>query len=278
MKHLVCYSGGHSSALVAIEVVRKFGKENVILLNHDINPNVENDDIKRFKEEVSKYLDVPVTYANYNGLSVDNLPDQFDVIDKIGYFTDRKRNVLCTYELKTKPFAEFLEKNFPSKEGEPREDLTIYYGFDMNEIHRINRRVGILFNMGYKADFPLALWKDRTITSTKEIGIEPPNTYSVFKHANCVGCLKSGKQHWYAVYCTRPDIFDKAKLLEKKIDYSIVKGTYLASLEGQFKLMKDNGVQPTEHVDGRTFWASIRKMFKDNDIEVEDEKPCECTI
>lgn len=48
MKHLVCYSGGHSSALVAIEVVRKFGKENVILLNHDIKSTSEGEDIKRF--------------------------------------------------------------------------------------------------------------------------------------------------------------------------------------------------------------------------------------
>ncbi len=30
-KHIVCYSGGHSSALVAIEVVRKYGKENCVL-------------------------------------------------------------------------------------------------------------------------------------------------------------------------------------------------------------------------------------------------------
>ena len=52
MKHIVCYSGGHSSALVAIEVVRKFGKENVVLLNHDINQSVENEDIKRFKKAI----------------------------------------------------------------------------------------------------------------------------------------------------------------------------------------------------------------------------------
>jgi PP-loop superfamily ATP-utilizing enzyme len=44
MKYIVCYSGGHSSALVAIEAVRKYGKENVILLNHDISPNVEDAD------------------------------------------------------------------------------------------------------------------------------------------------------------------------------------------------------------------------------------------
>lgn len=45
-KHIVCYSGGHSSALVAIEVVRKYGNKNVVLLNHDINSSVENEDQK----------------------------------------------------------------------------------------------------------------------------------------------------------------------------------------------------------------------------------------
>ena len=52
MKHIVCYSGGHSSALVAIEVVRKFGKEDVVLLNHDINQSVESEDIKRLKKRL----------------------------------------------------------------------------------------------------------------------------------------------------------------------------------------------------------------------------------
>lgn len=55
-KYVVCYSGGHSSALVAIEAVRKVGKENVILLNHDISIEVEDRDIKRFKQEVADYL------------------------------------------------------------------------------------------------------------------------------------------------------------------------------------------------------------------------------
>ena len=37
MTHIVCFSGGESSAIVAIEVVRKFGKENVVLFpSHDI--------------------------------------------------------------------------------------------------------------------------------------------------------------------------------------------------------------------------------------------------
>lgn len=71
MKHIVCYSGGHSSAIVAIEVVRKFGKENVILVNHDINISVESPDIKRFKKEVADYLGLEVTYVNIQGLPLD---------------------------------------------------------------------------------------------------------------------------------------------------------------------------------------------------------------
>ena len=81
MKHIVCYSGGHSSALVAIEVVRKFGKENTILLNHDINANVENQDIKRFKKEVAGYLGMEITYANHPEWET---KDQFDVVVDAG--------------------------------------------------------------------------------------------------------------------------------------------------------------------------------------------------
>jgi hypothetical protein len=49
MKHVVCHSGGEASGIVAIEVARRFGPENTILMNHDINPQVEHWDIKRFR-------------------------------------------------------------------------------------------------------------------------------------------------------------------------------------------------------------------------------------
>ena len=65
MKYVVCYSGGHSSALVAIETVRRYGKEDVILLNHNISPEVEHEDIKRFKEEVAKYLGIEAILNKY---------------------------------------------------------------------------------------------------------------------------------------------------------------------------------------------------------------------
>lgn len=267
MKHIVCYSGGHSSALVAIEVVKKFGKESVILLNHDINASVENADIKRFKVQVAEYLDIPITYANHPQW---DKKDQFDISIDTKSFIGATGFNICTAMLKTKPFNKYLKENFPDK------DCVLYYGFDLNEKHRIQRRSSILGEMGYKSDYPLALW-ERTIQSTNEIGIVPPLSYSNFKHANCTGCLKAGKQHWYIVFCDHPNIWEKAKQAEEIIGYSIMPNIYLEELEEQFTTMRSLGIVANEHIDARSFFAKVRKEIKIyTDIEI--NKPCECTF
>ncbi len=108
MKHIVCYSGGHSSALVAIEVVRKFCKEQTILLNHDIASSSEGSDIKRFKTEVANYLDIPITFCNAPGWET---KDQFDVVIEAGAFKVGNGTALCTNRMKTRPFEEWLKLN-----------------------------------------------------------------------------------------------------------------------------------------------------------------------
>lgn len=269
MKHIVCYSGGHSSALVAIEVARKHGTDDLILLNHDINPRVEEQDIKRFKQEVADYLGVPITYANHPEWET---KDQFDVVVDAGAFKVGNGTALCTHRLKTQPFERWLKENVPEK------DCVIYYGFDDNEMARVARRKQILGIQGYASDYPLALWEYRTITSTKDVGIEPPNTYGKFKHANCTGCLKAGKQHWYLVYLYRPDLWVKAKEAEEEIGYSILQEGEMQSLESLFQRMKDAGIETTEHEDPRTFFARVRKTLA---IQIKSEldlKPCECFV
>lgn len=268
MKHLVCYSGGHSSALVAIEVVRRFGKENVILLNHDIISSSEALDIKRFKKEVAAYLDIEVTYCNMMGWEK---KDQFDVVIEAGAFKVGNGTALCTNRMKTQPFEDYLEDTFPEK------DAVIYYGFDKNETQRIQRRSSHLGSLGFRTDYPLALW-ERTIQATEEIGIQRPNTYSQFKHANCVGCLKAGKQHWYIVYCTRPDIWTRAKHAEDMIEYSILRDEYLEDLEPLFQEMKDYGIEPNEHMNQSTFWSGVKKSLKSAQGMnlFQEELPCEC--
>lgn len=300
MKHIICYSGGHSSALVAIEVTRIFGKENIILLNHNINPRFEDKDIKRFKKEVADYLGVEITYANYNGITDENLiPSQFEVCETAGSFVNpHNRQILCTALLKTQPFNEFLKTI-------EKDNTCVYYGFDEKELNRVERRKTILNDMDLDSDFPLALWgngkfekllkylkkegsnaefiasvegfesKDhieRTIFSTKEIGIEPPNTYNIYKHANCKGCLKAGKQHWYVVYCTDYEIYQMGKDSEEKMGHSFGK-EFLKDLEPTFKKMKEIGIPANEHIPRGKFWKSAKKYLT---CDIIDLFPCEC--
>lgn len=268
IKHIVCYSGGHSSAVVAMNVAARYGTEDLILLNHDISSFVEHQDIKRFKQEVADYLKVPITYANH---PKSDTMDQFDVSVNTKSFKGATGMAICTSLLKTKPFNEYLKANFTNK------DCVIYYGFDKNELHRVQRRASILGGQGYRSDYPLALWKELKYTSTTEVGIARPLAYTKFKHANCTGCLKAGKQHWYIVYCDRPDIWDKAKDAEDEIGYSIMKNDYLEELEPMFFKMKQLGIEATEHEDARTFFARVKKQIAEYDDEQVD-KPCECTF
>lgn len=265
--HIACYSGGHSSALVAIEVARRFGTDNLILLNHDMHPSVEDADVKRFKGEVAAYIGLPITFVNYKNASM----DQFDVSVEAQAFKVDGGPELCTNRLKTGPFMEYLARQHPAK------DVICYYGFDADEPARIQRRSGIMGQLGYATAYPLAMW-GRTILSTEEIGIARPLTYSQFKHGNCIGCLKAGWQHWYIVYCTRPDIWAKAKWAEDEIGYAIhhdeTGPVYLDDMEAKFAIMKCAGVPQTEHVPHQRFWADARKYIK---IASEPSLlPCEC--
>jgi hypothetical protein len=303
-KHIVCYSGGHSSALVAIEVTRRFGKENVVLLNHNINPRFENEDIKRFKREVAEYLGVDITYANESGeLVPEEIRSQFQVcIDKGTFVNPANRQILCTYVLKTEPFYKYLEqvdKDF---------NYIIYYGFDKNEIDRVDRRKSLLNDSGYDSDYPLALWgeggfkilkawyeeneinfesvcklekytsKDhfeRTINDTEEIGIRKPNTYNIWKHANCIGCLKAGQQHWYVVYCHDYEVFEMGKNAEEIIGHSFGNHGFLKDIEWKFKKMKEAGIPANEHIPSNVFWKSAKNHLKRTS---QDMFPCECFV
>jgi len=267
VRHIVCHSGGHSSALVAIEVVRRFGAADVVLLNHDIPDHIEAEDIKRFKREVAAHLQLPVTYASHP----DPTADQFDVTVQAQAFKVDSGQELCTNRLKTQPFKEWLAAN-----ANPA-DAIIYYGFDANEQHRIQRRIGFMADAGWRTDYPLALWP-RTIRRTEELGILRPNTYSVFKHANCIGCLKAGWQHWYCVYCTRPDIWAKGKWAEEEIGYAIhhdeTGPVYLEDMEPKFEAMRLAGIPATEHIEHQRFWAQATKIVAINAYQ--SSIPCEC--
>lgn len=256
MKYVVCYSGGHASALCAVEAVRRYGRENVILLNHGISGKVEDPDIQRFKDEVADALGLPITPANMEGFEG---KDQFDVCMEIKAFKcGHQSTALCTNRLKTEPFRLWLKDNYPASKEKPCEDIVVLYGFSESETGRMKRRTEVMASMGYKVDFPLVNW-ERTIFEIEEIGIARPSVYRFRKHANCSGCLKGGKQAWYVTYCMEPEIFEKAKLAEEKIGHSILKDAFLRDTETVFREMKDAGVEPTELIPPGRFWADAKK-------------------
>jgi len=330
MKHVICYSGGHSSALTAIEAKRLYGKENIVLLNHNINPRYEDEDIKRFKKEVADYLGIEITFANINGIEDEKeIPSQFDVCEEAGTFVNPNgRQILCTNRLKTQPFYDYLKTI-------NKDEICVYYGFDSTELQRVDRRKGILKLEGIMTDFPLAIWgedlvegynnfklnelfktfkktnktteikdlsefvslqkdfiqdaikynlieitefkknKKRTIFSTEEIGIKPPLGYKVWKHANCIGCLKAGQQHWYCVYVHDYETFERAKLSEERIGHSFGNQGYLKDMEPKFKKMFEIGIPANEHIPNGVFWKSARFYLKQS---TQDLFPCECFV
>lgn len=268
MKHVVCYSGGHSSALVAIEVVRRYGPGSVVLLNHDINERAEHADIKRFKQEIADHLAVPIIYASHP----DPDADQFDVCVDAKAFKVKQGHELCTSRLKTEPFRRWLAANTV-----PAETI-VYYGFDAGERVRVQRRSTIMAALGYRTEFPLAHWPRRTVWRTEEIGIARPLTYGVFTHGNCVGCIKAGKQHWYVVYCTRYDVWLKALEAEHLIGHSIDRDDYLEDLQDTFHEMYRAGVPATERIPQQRFWADAKKVVRIAVEETKEALPCECTL
>ena len=258
MKYVVCFSGGHSSALAAVETIIRHGRENTILLNHDISSKVEDEDVKRFKKEVADYLKVPILYVNRENFQTDT-PLSLCRQKKMLHFG--RGNSICTYYLKTEPFYRWLTENYPVRKGEMSEEITLVYGFDVSEPHRIIRRREYLLRQGYFSEYPLAEGK-RELEDIRDIGICLPKTYDVTKHANCKGCLKAGKQHWYMVYCLWPDIFEEAVYTEAVVGYSIIRGYFLYELEPLFSAMKAEGIRPSDNECSAFFWARVRQKLR----------------
>jgi hypothetical protein len=228
--------------------------------------------------DISAYLGIPVTYANYKNIQDDSLiPDQFQICISEKQVTTPFGDHICTSRLKTKPFMKFLEENIPDK------NCIIYYGFSKKEGKRILRRSSILGAKGYKTDFPMALWPSLKYTSSLQVGITPPLTYEVWEHANCIGCLKAGLLHWYVVYCTDIEAYRQGIEMEDVCNYTIhtitengakIKIT-LRELMPYFCQIKALGVKPTEHQNKIKFGRALKRLGISEDKIF---KPCECVM
>jgi len=86
------------------------------------------------------------------------------------------------------------------------------------------------------------------------------------------------------VYIYYPKIWQKAKLAEEVIGYSILKDTYLGDLEKMFEQMKELKILPTEHIQSQRYWADVKTKMKNINnsqfdlFTCEMNMPCDCSF
>lgn len=62
-------------------------------------------------------------------------------------------------------------------------------------------------------------------------GIQLPKMYELeYVNNNCKGCVKGGMAYWNKIRVDFPPIFERMALLERKVGYSCINGTFLDEL------------------------------------------------
>ena len=236
MIHVIQFSGGAASALVAKLVAEEYGKENVVLLHHDTK--AEDPDTYRFLKQVSNRIGVPVVDVS-DGRSL------WEVIeDNKAIPSDRMP--FCTRILKQEPgeyYFRWLERLGI--------EYTMYNGFGPDEWSRVQRAVIRAEAAGRKLKCPLFEQNiggeevKRIIREDWKICL--PNAYKTMKHNNCIPCFKAGKASWRKVWEFYPEQFSKAVEMEKKFGHTVFKD---ASLEELSRLWEANQMPSLWEDDG----------------------------
>lgn len=211
---VVGFSGGVTSAWCAGWALRTFPREEVVLLWHDTKE--EHPDTYRFLQEMSAALGVPITERS-DGRSVT------EVFRDEG-FLGNNQNAMCSRILKREQGERFRREL--QAQGF---HVVRVFGFSAREPDRVQRAWGEAEAGGYEVRFPMietGTTKQRAADWCNcEIGVKPSAMYEWADHANCVGCVKGGKEYWLAVAKHHPEVFAQRVALESEFnDNSILRG------------------------------------------------------
>jgi len=193
--HIVLYSGGLSSYEVSSRVISRFGKENVQLWFFDTL--IEDNDVYRFI----------IDSQNVFGLEVDVFKDGRHPwqVFRDERFIGNSRVPLCNRVLKRELLERTLRIRFPMR------NVVLYFGYDFNEIKRMNRAKTKWTTSGYDISFPLSeppfLDKVALVNHVLCDGIKIPKLYcNGFSHNNCGGaCVQAGIQQWSKLWFEFPE-------------------------------------------------------------------------
>jgi hypothetical protein len=213
VQHIVQFSSGIASWVVADDLVREIGPENVTLLFTDTL--VEDQDNYRFLKDAEEQLGINVTR-----ICEGRTPDQ---VFRDERFLGNNRVALCSLRLKIEPARRWIEHHHPDPAS-----CVLYVGIDQGEPQRAPAiRDGWA---PYQVEFPLlapgapALGREekkalkrQMLERARAAGLEPPRMYDLgFDHANCGGrCVRAGQAHWLHLLQVWPSRYATSEALER---------------------------------------------------------------
>lgn len=202
LKHIIFYSGGLCSYATADRVIKKYGKENVILFF--IDTKKEDEDLYRFLDETVKDFDCEfINIADGRNVWEVMEDENFLGNSRDENFLGNSRVASCSKKLKQKISKKYIKKYFKP------EDCILYLGLDWTEIHRIEspKRNWKPYNVEFPMTEEPYLSKKDMIKLVESKGIKIPRLYNMgFSHNNCGGfCVRAGQGHFINLLEKMPD-------------------------------------------------------------------------
>jgi hypothetical protein len=232
---VVWFSCGAASAIAAKLTVDQYGKtHNVLIVNNPVDE--EDDDNKRFKDDVSKWLNYPILEAKNTKIGTTSA---MVIWDRSKYMSGVK-GAPCTKKLKKEARYEF----------ELTHDIDFHVlGFTVNEKGRHDRFVKIERANLLPVLIDAGITKNDCFTILTNAGIKLPDAYLFnFPNANCKGCVKStSPTYWNHVRKIYPDVFKQRAEQSRRLKCKLVrykgKRIYLDELPEDAKGNKMKGVE-----------------------------------
>lgn len=192
MKHLVQFSTGVASALMALEVYAQHGDDTVLITADTL---VEDEDNWRFAREVVALM----PGVTWTVLCDGRTPMQVGRDERC---VPNNRMAVCSKILKRETIRRHIDATYDPA------DTIIYIGYDYDEKRRVLKAIEPW--QPYRVAFPLVAkhrFKWEMLEEMRALGIEPPRLYLTgAPHANCGGaCVRGGQAEWARLLFSNPE-------------------------------------------------------------------------
>lgn len=194
----------------------------------------QHEDSRRFVADCEKVLGKKIVTLKSNYGSVEN-------VCRANSYVNGPAGAKCTQILKKRVRKKWEAEN-PGRH-------TYVWGFDMNEQRRADRLMESMPEFDH--EFPLIdnnLSKDDAHGLCRRLGVRRPAMYDMgYNNNNCVGCVKGGKGYWNKIRVDFPEVFAARAKMERDINRSCIKGTFLDELPPEAgrmseEVMEDCGI------------------------------------